>query len=84
MKDYKEFNKWTLEEFNRLTEADILPEDSFQEIVDKIEKEEINYFYISMNKEDVLEVIEAEKEIAEALDVRLLFIDEIGIYIATY
>ena len=84
MKDYKEFNKWTLEEFNRLTEADILPEDSFQEIVDKIEKEEINYFYISMNKEDVLGAIEAEKEIAEALDVRLLFIDEIGIYIATY
>jgi hypothetical protein len=84
MKDYKEFDKWDLEEFNRLTEADILPEDSFQEIVDKIEKEEINYFYISMNKEDVLEAIEAEKEIAEALDVRLLFIDEIGIYIATY
>jgi hypothetical protein len=84
MIDYKEFDKWDLEEFNRLIEADIMLEDSFQEIVDKIEKEEINYFYISMNKEDVLGAIEAEKEIAEALDVRLLFIDEIGIYIATY
>jgi signal recognition particle receptor subunit beta len=84
MNNYKEFNTWTLEEFNRLCDTNILPTDKFQKIVDKLEKEEINYFYISMNKEDVLEAIEAEKEIAEALDLRLLYIEEIGIYIATY
>lgn len=84
MKDYKEFDKWTLEEFNRLTEANILATDTFQEVVDKLETEEINYFYISMNKDDVLEAIEAERDMAEALDIRLLYVEEIGVYIATY
>ncbi len=84
MNNYKEFDKWTLEQFNRLCDTKILPTDSFQEIGDKIDENEISYFYISMNESDVLEAIEDEKEVAEMLDLRLLYIEEIGIYIATY
>ena len=84
MKEYKEFDNWTLEEFNRMCDTNILPTDNFQEIGDKIDEAEISYFYISMNDSDVLEAIEDEKEVAEMLDLRLLYIEEIGIYIATY
>jgi hypothetical protein len=84
MKEYKEFDNWTLEEFNRMCDTNILPTDNFQEIGDKIDEAEISYFYISMNESDVLEAIEDEKEVAEMLDLRLLYIEEIGIYIATY
>jgi hypothetical protein len=79
-----EFNKWKLEEFNRLCDTNILPTDNFQEAVDKIDEAEISYFYISMNEADVLEAIKDEKEVAEMLDLRLIFIEELCIFIATY
>ena len=37
-----------------------------------------------MNDSDVLEAIENEKEVAEMLDLRLIFIEELCIFIATY
>jgi len=37
-----------------------------------------------MDENDVLEAIENEKEVAESLDLRLTFIEDLGIYIATY
>ena len=79
-----EFNKWSLEEFNRMCDTNILPTDTFQEAGDKIDGAEISYFYISMNDSDVLEAIENEKEVAEMLDLRLIFIEELCIFIATY
>ncbi len=79
-----EFTKWTLDEFNRMCDTNILPTDNFYEFSDKIDEAEINYFYVSMNGADVLEAIENEKEIAEILDLRLIFIEELCIFIATY
>ena len=48
------------------------------------ENAEVNYFYVSMCKEDVLEAVENEKDIAEALDLRFILIEDLGIYITTY
>ena len=79
-----EFNKWSLQEFNRMCDTNILPTDTFKEVGDKIDEAEISYFYISMNDSDVLEAIENEKEVAEMLDLRLIFIEELCIFIATY
>jgi hypothetical protein len=57
---------------------------TFQQAIDEIEAEEVSYFYISLRAEDVLQAIEDEQEIADQLDLRLIFIQDIGIYIATY
>ena len=67
-----------------MCDTNILPTDTFQEVGDKIDEAEISYFYISMNDSDVLVAIENEKEVAEMLDLRLIFIEELCIFIATY
>lgn len=79
-----QFDKWTLHDFNMVMGTGIKETDTFSEAVDKIEEEEVQYFYISMDSNDVLEAIENEKEIAEQLGLSLIYIDGIGIYIATY
>ena len=81
---FDKWTKWTLHDFNMVMGTDIKETDTFSEAVDKIEEEEVQYFYISMNANDVLEAIENEKEIAKQLGLNLIYIDGIGIYIATY
>jgi hypothetical protein len=78
------FQTWSLLDFNRMCDTSILPTDTFQEAGDKIDEAGVSYFYISMCSDDVLNAINAEKEIADLLDLRLIFIEELCIYIATY
>lgn len=79
-----EFQNWTTREFNDTFGTELSNTMTFDEAMTDIENEEINYFYTSMCKDDVLEAIEAEKEIAEQLDLSLLYITNLGIYIATH
>lgn len=78
------FENWTIREFNDTFGTELTNTMTFDEAMTHIENEEINYFYTSMHKDDVLEAIEAEKEIAEQLDLSLLYITNLGIYIATH
>ena len=77
----KTFDNYTIEEFNLVTGTNLTKDITFQEANDEIE---VSYFYISMDESDVLEAIENEKEVAEALDLRLINIQNLDIFIATY
>ena len=79
-----QFSSYLVNDFNIVTGTDLKSDMNFAEAIDEIEREEVNYFYVSMCEEDVLEAIENEKEIAEALDLRLIYIEDLGICIATY
>lgn len=79
-----EFENWAIHDFNETFGTNLTNTMTFDEAMTHIENEEIRYFYASMCKADVLEAIEAEKEIAEQLDLSLLHIDNLGIYIATH
>ena len=79
-----QFSSYSVNDFNIVTGTDLKSDMTFAEAIDEIEKEEVRYFYVSMCEEDVLEAIENEKEIAETLDLRLIYIEDLGIYIATY
>jgi hypothetical protein len=79
-----QFEDYTTKVFNLVFGTDLKPTMTFQEAIDNIELEEISYFYVSMRNEDVLEAIKDEKEVADILDLRLIFIEDLGIYIATY
>ena len=79
-----EFTEWTLEEFNSLIDSNILPTDTFSEIVDKIDEAEANYFYLSMNKQDLIDSIDAERVVFDLLNCSLIFVKEICLFIATY
>jgi hypothetical protein len=79
-----QFENYSVETFNLVTGTDLQKDMTFQQAIDEIEAEEVSYFYISLRAEDVLQAIEDEQEIADQLDLRLIFIQDIGIYIATY
>lgn len=79
-----QFEDYTTEVFNLVFGTDLNNSMTFHQAIDNIEEEEVSYFYVSMDDDDVLEAIENEKEVAEALDVRLIYIEDLGIYIATY
>lgn len=79
-----QFENYTTEVFNLVFGTDLKSTMTFQEAIDNIEEEEVSYFYISMDEKDILEAIENEKEVAEALQVRLIYIEDLGIFIATY
>ncbi len=79
-----EFRVWGTGDFNCVMDTDLKKNMTFQQAVDEIEKAEVNYFYVSMCEEDVLEAVNNEKDIAEALDLRFILIEDLGIYIATY
>jgi hypothetical protein len=78
------FDVWSIEDINRMFETDIKASDTFSEAVDKIDDANGSYFYVSMNKQDVLDALSCEPELEKALGLRFILIDEIGIYIATY
>ena len=80
----KKFNIWGTGDFNSVMDTDLKTNMTFAEAIDEIEDKEVSYFYVSMDENDVLEAIENEKEVAEALDLRLTLIEDLGIYIATY
>ena len=80
----KLFDVWSIEDINRMFETDIKASDTFSEAVDKIDDANGSYFYVSMNKQDVLNALSCEPELEKALELQFILIDEIGIYIATY
>lgn len=80
----KKFEEYSVKTFNLVFGTDLQENMTFQQAIDNIEEEEVSYFYVSMDDEDVLEAIENEKEVAEALNVRLIYIEDLGIFIATY
>lgn len=77
-----EFKKTSIEHFNYFCDTMLNKNMTFSEAIDEIEAKDNNYFYVSMCENDVIEAIENEKEIADQLELELLFIDEIGIFIA--
>ena len=79
-----EFRVWDTGDFNCVMDTDLKTNMNFQQAIDEIEKAEVSYFYVSMCEEDVLEAVENEKDIAEALDLRFILIEDLGIYITTY
>ena len=79
-----EFEVWGTGDFNCVMDTDLKTNMTFQQAIDEIEEAEVNYFYVSMCEEDVLEAVENEKDIAEALDLRFILIEDLGIYITTY
>ena len=80
----KTFENYSVKTFNLVTDTDLKTNMTFQQAIDEIDDKEVSYFYVSMCEEDVLEAIDSEKDVAEALDLRLIFIEDLGIYIATY
>ena len=79
-----EFTEWTLEEFNSMLDTNILSTDTFAESVDKIDEAEASYFYLSMNKKDLIDEINAERVVFDLLKCNLIFVKEICLFIATY
>jgi len=77
-----EFREETIEEFNLNCDTNLKESMCFDEAIENIEKANNNYFYVSMDKKDVIEAIENEKEVASQLDLDKVFIKELGIYIA--
>lgn len=80
----KKFEDYTTEVFNLVFGTDLNSKMTFQQAIDNIEEEEVSYFYVSMCEKDVLEAIKDEKEVAEMLKLRLIYIEDLGICIATY
>ncbi len=80
----KTFENYSVKTFNLVTDTDLKTNMTFQQAIDEIDDKEVSYFYVSMCEEDVLEAVENEKDIAEALDLRFILIEDLGIYIATY
>lgn len=79
-----EFTEWSLAEFNSLLETNILSIDTFSEVCDKIDEAEANYFYMSMNENDLIEAINNELVVFNLLKCHLIFVKEICLFIATY
>lgn len=77
-----EFKKTSIEQFNFFCDTKLNENMTFSEAIDEIEANDNNYFYVSMCENDVIEAIENEKEIADQLELDLIFIDELGIFIA--
>ena len=80
----KTFENYSVKTFNLVTDTDLKTNMTFQQAIDEIDDKEVSYFYVSMCEEDVLEAIDSKKDVAEALDLKLIFIEDLGIYIATY
>ena len=76
------FRTETIKEFNRYRDTTLTENMTFTEAVENIESANNNYFYISLCQNDVIEAIENEKEIAQQLDLDLVYILPQGIAIA--
>jgi hypothetical protein len=78
------FKIYSVLDFNLVFDTHLKANMTFAEFIDEIEEKEVSYFYVSMDENDVTEAIENEKEIAEQLDLRLIYISDLGVFIATY
>lgn len=82
------FQDYTIQEFNMFLDPEnhITEQDTFLEFGDKIENDGMDYFYMSMDKNDVLEEIKNQPEIVELLggNLTLIRIKELGYFIATF
>jgi len=78
------FREETIQEFNLYCDTTLTENMTFSEVVDNIEDANNNYFYVSMNEDDVIEAINNEKEIADQLDLDKVYIKEVGVYIALH
>jgi hypothetical protein len=79
-----EFTECTLTDFNSLLETNFSSTDTFAEVCDKIDEAEVNYFYMSMNKNNLIEAINDERIVFDLLKCNLIFVKEICLFIATY
>ena len=82
----KRIMKWTkmsVSEFNSIFETNLQKSMTYWEAVDEIEREETDYFYLSMDKQDVVDAIENEDELLiKQLNLWAIYIEQVGIYIA--
>lgn len=79
-----EFKKLDNKTFNNQTSATLCVDMGFDEVVENLYGNNINYFYISLNPRDILEAIEDEYEMASKLNLDLVCIMPQYIYIAIY
>lgn len=79
-----EFREETIKEFNSYCDTTLTDDINFAEVVDNIESANNNYFYVSMCKDDIVEAINNEKEIADQLDLDKVYIKDVGVYIALH
>lgn len=62
------FRTMSIKDFNKQCDTTLKSNMSFADAVDNIDRNNNNYFYVSMCENDVLDAIETEKELAEQLD----------------
>jgi hypothetical protein len=77
-----EFREESIQEVNSYCDTTLTESMTFVEAIENIESANNNYFYVSMCKNDVIEAIEDEQEIANQLDLDNVYIKELGIFIA--
>jgi predicted methyltransferase len=76
------FTHTTIKEFNQYYDTELNALMTFAEAIEEIEKKENNYFYASMDCNNVIEAIENNKEIADQLQLNKIYIEGLGIFIA--
>ena len=60
-------------------------EEDFNSLLDYLDADDdIRYFYVSMNPQDVIDAVYNEYEVAQALNLSYLYLEPFGAYIATY
>jgi len=77
-----QFNVETISQFNKSCDTNLTENMTFSEAIDDIEKCGNNYFYVSMNKQDVIDAINGNIELIKQLQLDLVLIKELGIFIA--
>ena len=75
------FIQETVKEFNLYYDTNLVENMTFSEIVKNIEGSNNDYFYISMCKNDVIEAVNDDKEIAQLIKFSPIYIKELGVYI---
>lgn len=78
------FEEVTTEELNNIIDTELNENMTFTEVYEELDRTENQYFYISLNDEDVTEAIENEKDIAEQLGLWLVCIMPLGVYVALH
>jgi len=78
------FEDYSLKDWRDNTDCILHKDMTFFEAVEEIEKKEVSYFYISMSADDVIDAMQNEEDMADMLGLHLIYIVNLGIYIATY
>lgn len=76
------FRKETVQKFNSYRDTSLTEEMSFAEALENIENANNSYFYASFSQNDVIEAINDEKDIADMLELDLVYLVPQGIAIA--